>query len=78
MKITSDISALKVLYNEWQENEDKLQAQWGFTVDRSKQGWYNVPKCACPKLDNQDLFGTDYQIYSKICPFHGFKNDLES
>jgi len=48
----------------------QLQELWGF--DRNKnyhRDWY-LPHCICPKMDNDDMYGTDYQVITDKCPIH--------
>lgn len=54
--------------------EDSLQLSWGFAVDRTRHiHWLNNVDCKCPKLDNQDMWGTGERIYSGNCPVHNYK-----
>jgi len=56
-----DISAL----------EYELQHLWGFSQDSNYHSWWFMdPKCKCPKMDNEDMLGTKYSIYSSDCPLH--------
>lgn len=50
--------------------EYEQQRFWGFTQDRRFHNWYRVPKCTCPKVDNMERRGTDYQIINEDCPVH--------
>lgn len=61
------------LLDKWQQNEDRLQLAWGFPLDRTMQVWYNIPHCSCPKMDNADRLGTQYQVFSMDCVYHGTK-----
>lgn len=51
--------------------EYELQALWGFEKNKNYHEWFRVPKCQCPKIDNQERQGTPYQIYNMSCPVHG-------
>lgn len=51
--------------------EFALQEQWGFTQDKNFHEWYNVPGCACPKMDNAENKGTPYRIITDGCMIHG-------
>lgn len=64
----------KVLVDAWNENEGKLQVAWGFDFDHTMQRWFNIPKCTCPKLDNEERLGTVHRIIVEGCPCHGRNN----
>lgn len=52
--------------------EFELQKAWKFEQDNWKHTWWNkIPGCTCPKVDNQDTYGTPFRYYSGDCPFHG-------
>lgn len=70
MKETDDKKTLRNLAKLVTQIEFDLQEAWGFQKDSSFHEWYMVPKCTCPKLDNQDRKGTPYNVYSSTCPIH--------
>jgi len=52
--------------------EFNLQEALGFPKNRNyHKYWKYLKGCTCPKLDNKELFGTDYRIYLANCPWHG-------
>lgn len=56
--------------------ENELQLMWGFDRDSTKHTWWNkIDGCTCPVLDNKDLLGTRYRIYSESCKWHGVHNE---
>ena len=71
MKKTDDIPSLKNLAEDVRAIEFRLQKAWGFPLDARFHGWYEVPKCSCPKLDNLERRGTSYQIIAHDCVIHG-------
>ena len=68
---TKDLQALLDLELKHRENQYALQEAWGFSRDRSMHDWFEVPHCACPKMDNRERKGTQYQIRSLDCIYHG-------
>lgn len=72
-----------LLYNLNQEIETiefKMQEIFGFNKDKNfHRYWNESPRCTCPKLDNIDLYGTEYRIFDTECPIHGshMKNILK-
>jgi len=50
--------------------EFKLQKVWGFPQDINFHRWFDVPKCICPKMDNEDFSGTKFRSYNLKCPVH--------
>lgn len=52
--------------------EYTLQALWMFDPDSSKHSYWNKVKgCSCPKLDNDELWGTGLRRVDRGCRFHG-------
>jgi hypothetical protein len=71
MENTDDVEQLKRLAKDFRNLEFEQQALWGFDRNEDFHRWFNVPKCSCPKLDNMDFIGTEYNIYVDNCPIHG-------
>lgn len=56
--------------------EFTLQLLWGFPTNRNYHKWWNrVKGCSCPRMDNDDMIGSEYKIYNSGCPYHGAKNE---
>lgn len=52
--------------------EFELQEQWGFTIDANfHRPWYR-PGCSCPRMDNEERYGTPYRVTSGDCILHGY------
>jgi len=49
--------------------EMRLQELWGFSIDASYTKFWRLPKCECPKMDNED-FMLPGPIYSGNCLLH--------
>lgn len=71
MKATSSKTLLRDLAKKVEETEFKLQAIWGFPQDENFHYWWQVPQCSCPRMDNQDLYGTNHKIINPQCKVHG-------
>lgn len=55
-----------------EQMEFALQEAWGFDINRDYHSWwYKVPHCKCPRMDNEDNYGTQYRIIRGDCPVHG-------
>lgn len=50
--------------------EFALQRSWGFPQSENFHRWWNLPHCSCPKLDNEERYGTAQLIIDKECPVH--------
>ena len=51
--------------------EFAMQKAWGFTQDVKFHSWWNrAPHCTCPRIDNDDMFGTGLRIISSDCILH--------
>lgn len=71
MKETDDVSELKKLDKKYTEVEFELQEAWKFPKDARYHRYWNRPKCTCPKMDNEDRYGTGYSVINSECPLHG-------
>ncbi len=71
MSGTDDSVELKKLAQMVEDIEFTLQELWGFPRDANFHRPWDVPKCLCPKLDNEDRLGTPYRITVQNCPIHG-------
>jgi len=71
---TANITLMYSLVNKLEQTEFKMQELFGFKQDRNyHRYWLHSPGCTCPKLDNQDNYGTKYRIIDLDCPVHGEK-----
>lgn len=51
--------------------EFQLQRLWKFKEDSSYHRFWELPKCDCPKMDNQDVYGTGHRYINPNCIIHG-------
>ena len=52
------------------EIEFALQEAWGFPKDINYHRFWDV--CGhCPQMDNEDAYGTGYNVINLDCPIHG-------
>jgi len=76
MNENNDKNFLRQCAKEVEELEFQLQESWKFEKDKNyHRYWWTLPKCTCPKMDNEDRFGTDYHVYSSDCPIHGINEE---
>lgn len=79
MEETDDSNKLKELANNITDIENKLQKAWKFPVNSDYHRFWSVPKCECPKMDNEDRYPYGEYIINKSCPIHGvFHSSIES
>jgi len=71
MEGTDDPKKLKALFEVWTNIQYSLQMAWGFPEDANYHRFWEVPKCACPPIDNSERLGTPYKIVDSACPIHG-------
>lgn len=71
MERTDDNGELGIYAEEWRKLQERLQAAWGFEVNRDWHRFWEMPKCACAALDNTERLGTPYKVYNTHCPIHG-------
>lgn len=69
---TDDAKELKELGKDLTECEFYLQELWKFEKDTRFHRFWEYPKCTCPKMDNNDSWGSGYNVVTKSCPLHGF------
>lgn len=71
MEVTDDKTQLRNYSNIITQINYQLQRLWGFKLDSTKHDWYNIPKCSCPKSDNNQYWGINNRIINKLCIIHG-------
>lgn len=73
--VEEDYVSLKLLAKIWTDLEFSQQLLWGFAEDARYHHWFDLPGCTCPKMDNLDRLGTNYQVITRDCPIHGDAGD---
>lgn len=53
--------------------EFELQRSWKFPMDKKFHRFWDLPKCSCPKIDNDDRYPTGIYVTSQNCPIHGWE-----
>ena len=71
MSNITDPVELRALYAEWVKSQFRLQDLWGFERNPNRHRWWSVPGCDCPKMDNEDRYGSNMFIMSSKCVIHG-------
>ncbi len=65
-----------IISNTIRDIEFLLQKNWNFKQDSTKHTFQlKLPNCLCPKLDNENSFGSSYLWVNQECPYHGNKNN---
>lgn len=64
-------SGLRMFADEITSYEMILQDLWGFSRDANYHRPWTLPHCTCPKMDNEERYGTGYTIITMSCPIHG-------
>lgn len=59
------------LAEEVTQNEFEIQKAFNFEPNINFHRFWELPKCKCPHMDNQDMWGTGRFIYTEHCPIHG-------
>jgi len=70
MKKTDSSQRLIQLSKKVTKIEFKLQKLWGFKANIKFHRWFDVPKCKCSKLDNEENIGSNFKIITNSCPIH--------
>lgn len=72
MRDATDNEKIRELADRITEVEYSLQKSWGFQLDANYHRWYDLPHCSCPKVDNEERWGTSQPgIYNADCIIHG-------
>ena len=66
-----DKSDLKYISEIVTEIEFQLQNVWRFNQDLVYHKFWELPKCSCPKMDNEDVYGTGHRYINSNCIYHG-------
>jgi len=74
MERTDDATELRSFAKMFENLEYLQQELWKFEKNKNFHRWFEVPKCSCPKLDNLDRIGHDYNLIDLSCIIHGDKN----
>jgi len=71
MKKTKNKRVLRSYVKKLEKLEFALQKAWRFEQDANfHTWWYKAPHCKCPRMDNEDNFGTGMRIISHDCILH--------
>jgi hypothetical protein len=73
MENTEDVEALRELASQVEDVEYTLQELWGFERDSKYHRFWLLPKCSCPRLDNEDRYATGVSIIDTDCIIHGWR-----
>ena len=72
MEASDDPNELKMWDQQVTKNEFDLQKFWGFPQNESMHKFWLVPKCTCPKMDNEERYGQEHGfIINNDCKVHG-------
>ena len=66
-----DGDMLRMLAKQDDEIEFELQRSWHFPIDAKFHRPWNFPGCTCPRMDNEDMYGTGHFVIDLSCPVHG-------
>jgi hypothetical protein len=69
--LEADPNHIPALLIEYTSGEYEMQRLWGFPEDSNYHRFWDIPACACPKMDNNERVGTEYTVISGGCPLHG-------
>jgi hypothetical protein len=72
-QLESEIN-IKETLDKLTDTEYLIQEGWGFDKNPDYHYFsFKAKNCTCPKLDNMDMIGSKYRVYSSICPIHLMK-----
>ena len=68
---TDDKDELKKYAYELNHIEFNLQEAWGFPRSNNYHKFWLMPKCKCPKMDNEERYPGAFYVVNASCPLHG-------
>ena len=71
IRYESDPRILRSFANDLTLCEFELQKLWKFPEDARFHRFWETPRCECPKMDNEERYGTSYSAISLGCKLHG-------
>ncbi len=71
MNETDDAEELKSLAQDVQLVEFELQRLWNFPQDAKFHRPWQLPKCSCPSMDNEERWGAGVMVTNANCLLHG-------
>lgn len=71
IKATDDQTLLRGYVKDLTLCEFELQKLWNFPEDARFHRFWLTPKCLCPKMDNEENYGTGRVVIRQDCPLHG-------
>ena len=71
MEKKEDSEELKSLADRVTQVEYRLQDAWGFPRNIDYHRFWEMPKCTCPKMDNDDAWPSGHYVINFGCPVHG-------
>lgn len=75
MNRSSKLDTIRAQAAEATEIEFQIQEAFNFPRNAAFHRFWEMPKCECPVMDNQDYWGSDQSIHTSNCPIHGSGND---
>lgn len=69
MEATNESEQLKSLAADWRQCICELYEMNNLNVPSKLRTWH-LPKCVCPKMDNDELYARPYIIVTDGCPIH--------
>ena len=76
MENTDDVETLRRYDRAYAHLQRCQQELWGFPQNDNFLRYWDVPKCNCPKMDNDDNYGTQYRITSGACKIHWNESEV--
>ena len=71
MELMTDSKMLREKSHLLRTLEFRIQKAWKFERNPSFHRFWLEPHCTCPKMDNEDRWGTSHTIIDNECPCHG-------
>lgn len=71
MRIAPTKHILRGFNSCWTDLQFLLQDAWKFPRDSTRHRFWEVPRCSCPRMDNEDSYPNRYYTISCNCEVHG-------
>jgi hypothetical protein len=68
---TAEEFSLEAYGRELRDLEYALQRSWGFPQSAKYHRFWEVPRCTCPTIDNEERYPSGMYVVNGNCPVHG-------
>lgn len=76
MEQLEDEADIRIMDRTLQDIEFRIQELFNFPPNKNFHRFWERPHCTCPRLDNQDSWGTNHIVVNMGCIVHGKAQEI--